>query len=159
MADKLFPEATVQFQMPNEHKDLLDLMDNMIKMKIQQQNEEYKQKRQQYELTQLENEEKRNQFLIENLIQTWGEEPVNKLKSQGFVDAVSLQQYLQQDFTNNYLKQAQKDPSLLTPENLEANRDKLLPDVYNALYNNIISEQKGSVLADLTKDLYRYNWN
>ena len=111
MADKLFPtpEATVQFQMPNENKDLLDLMDNMIKMKIQQQNEEYKQKRQQYELTQLENEEKRNQFLIENIKNIWGEEPVNKLKSQGFVDAVSLQQYLQQDFTNNYLKQAQKD--------------------------------------------------
>ena len=40
MADKLFPtpEATVQFQMPNENKDLLDLMDNMIKMGIQQQN-------------------------------------------------------------------------------------------------------------------------
>jgi len=160
MADKLFPtpEATVRFLMPNEHKDLLDLMDNMIKMKIQQQNEEYKQKRQQYELTQLENEEKRNQFLIENLIQTWGEEPVNKLKSQGFVDAVSLQQYLQQDFTNNYLKQAQKDPSLLTPENLEANRDKLLPDVYNALSKNIVAERNTQIVNELTKNLYKYSW-
>ena len=77
-------------------------------MKIQQQNEEYKQKRQQYELTQLENEEKRNQFLIENLIQTWGEEPANKLKSQGFVDAVSLQQYLQQDFKTIILNKRRK---------------------------------------------------
>lgn len=160
MADKLFPtpEATVQFQMPNEHKDLLDLMDNMIKMKIQQQNEEYKQKRQQYELTQLENEEKRNQFLIENIKNIWGEEPVNKLKSQGFVDAVSLQQYLQQDFTNNYLKQAQKDPSLLTPENLEANRDKLLPDVYNALSKNIVAERNTQIVNELTKNLYKYSW-
>jgi len=155
MADKLFtPQTTVSLEMPNQNQDLVDLMDNLIKMKIQQQDWEYKDTMRKLEAKDRENLMKRNQYMLGKISQEWGEDRVNELVQQGFEDPVSLEQMLQVEFTNSYLRQAKDDPKLLEPEELTKNQNKLHPDVYNNLLKVSMQEKENQVVDELSKKLF-----